>query len=354
MPTGTRAGYKAGHRAAHTAGPPKSPLGPVLRQMALGLGVTVLGATVAWRSVELRPTPGLESISTPITVPLDGPLPLDLAQEASLRFEGNRTALELAPLPPGSPQLLQGTANHRSRNPLTLQVRRQGRQVSVTAQLYVASLYSEGSRITPAPEPVQHSLRAALSPNLPLSLSTYTVGGPQNLDLAGLRIRTLTARSDSGDLMLGLPARAAGPYAIVTRSGAVTVEAGAGSSSEALRVNSQAGDLQLNLRGSALDILNAGTQSGAIALRFPARLGRGSLTTDSGNITVQLGAGARGNLDIRTLSGRVTVRVPASLRLRVRFTDSATITRPAGAAQSPQLDLFVDGNRQNFTLQTEE
>lgn len=341
-------------RAWQTSGPPRRPLLPVLVQMALGLGLTGIGTLVAWQTVVWQPTPGLESATTPLSVPLDGPLPLDLASEAAVRLEGNRTTLELAALPAGSLWAVQGSATHRRRNPLSMQVRRQGRQLNVTAQLYVASLYAgpEGSgRITPPPEPLQHTLAARLSAGIPLTIGTYTVGGPQRLNLAGLRIRSLTARSDSGDLMLTLPAQESGPYAIVTRSGAVTVEAGPGNRSEALRVNSQAGQLHLNLAGSALDVLNAGTRSGDIALQLPAQLERGSLTTDSGNVQVSAMPSTRGNLDIRTLSGRVRLSVPRGLRLRVRFTDSATITRPENAAQSPQLDIFVDGKRDNFTLE---
>lgn len=331
--------------------PPPRPLLPVLSRMAFGLLLAVIGGFITWQGLTFKPTPGLESTVTPLEVPLDGPLPFDLAQSASIRLEGNRTSIRLRPLAPSSPLLLSGEARHRTRNPVSFTVRRPGKTVNVTAQLYVQALPNDRV-LPPSPEPYQHDLQAALTPTIPLSLNTFTVGGNQNLNLAGLRVRALTARSDSGDLQVALPARSGGPYAIVTRSGHVEVTAPAQATPEALRVNTQSGNLDLSLGEARLDALNAGAQSGNITLTLPRQVKRGIVTTASGNVEITVRPGTLGNLDIRTSSGNVTLRVPPGLRVRVRFTDRDTLILPRGtpAATSPQLDVFVDTTSGTFNL----
>lgn len=338
-----------------TTAPTPRALLPVLSRMAVGLALVGVGTIVAWNGVTLKPTPGLETTQTSLNVPLDGPLPRDLAQSATLRFEGDRTSIDLAPLAASSPSLLRGVAQHRTRNPVSITTFRDGNKVQFTAQLYVKALSERGVVVT-GPEPFQHRLRAQLSPSLPISLSTYTVGGNQTLDLRTLRVRALTTRSDSGDLNLVLPARAGGPYAVVTRSGRVKVIAPAGANPEAVRVNSQTGGLQLALGGATLVALNAGSQSGNVQLILPRQVNRGSITTLSGNVFVTAQSGMQGNLDIRTQSGDVTLKVPAGLRVRVRFTDRDTLILPKGTppATAPQLDVFVDTNSGKFTLETPE
>lgn len=330
------------------------PLLPVLARMALGLTLTLVGVGVSWQGVRLSPTPGLETTTTPLAVPLDGPLPLDLADAATLRFEGDRANINLAPLPYGSPNLLGGQATHRTRNPVDLAVSRTGSTVEVTAKLYVKALDDRGVVVN-SPEPVQHQLDLGLTPAIPLTISTYTVGGNQTLDLRTLRIRAFTARSGSGDQTLTLPGRPGGPYAIVTRSGNVIISAQAGAAPEAVRVNSQSGDLTLNLRQVNLEVLNAGTQSGDVQLSLPQQVSRGSITTQSGNVDIRVAPGTRGNLDIRTQSGDVSLWVPPHLKIRIRFADRETIMLPSGTppATAPQLDVFVDATNGNFELHGE-
>lgn len=334
-----------------TTSPAPRALLPVLGRMSLGLLLALLGVLVTWRGVSFKPTPGLETTHTPLNLPLDGPLPLDLAKAATLRFEGDRTSIDLKPLAASSPNLLSGEAQHRTRNPVSISSRRQGGNVTFTTKLYVKALNDRGVVVT-GPEPFQHHLNAALSPNVPLTVNTYTVGGNQTLNLRGLRVRALTSRSDSGDLTLTLPARPGGPYALVTRSGNVKVSAPSGATPEAVRVNSQSGDLNLDLQGASLDALNAGTQSGDVQLTLPQRVRRGSVTTISGDVVVKAQRGMHGNLDIRTQSGDVTLRVPAGLRTRIRFTDRDTVILPRGTppATAPQLDVFVDTSTGTFSL----
>lgn len=332
--------------------PPPRPLLPVAQRMLLGLMLAAAGGLLAWSQITLKPTPGLETTLTPLEIPLDGPLPFNYAQSATLNFEGDRASLLLSPLPASSALLLSGEARHRTRNPVNFRLSRPGKTVTATAKLYVKPLSSE--RVpTPSPEPYQHSLRAALTPAIPLTLSTSTVGGNQTVNLAGLRVRSFAARSDSGRIDLALPARPGGPYAVVTRSGRVEITVPEGASPEALRVNSQSGNLTVNTGGAVLDALNAGSLSGNINLTLPARVNRGSITTASGNVNLTVPAGARGNLDIRTYSGNVNLTVPPNLRVRVRFTNRETLLLPPGTPveSAPQLDIFVDTSSGNFNLQ---
>ncbi|MHA0034081.1 DUF4097 family beta strand repeat-containing protein [Deinococcus sp. PESE-13] len=337
-----------------TAPPPASgrPLLPVLARMALGLGLVVLGGALLWQGVTLKPTPGLAATSTPFSVPLDGTLPLDLAESASLRFGSDRANLVLGPLPGGRPELLRGEARHRAQNPLSVDTRRLGHDVQFRAWLGVPALSREGGVVVTSPPPLQHEVRAALTPSIPLSLNTETVGGDQTLDLRTLRLRAVTARSEGGTLDLTLPARPGGPYAAVTRSGDVRLRAAPGASPEAVRVNSRSGNLTLNLAGARLDALGVGNLSGNVYLTLPQIVNRATVTTIGGDVAVTAPPSSRGNLDIRTQSGTVTLHVPAGLRVRVRFTDRDTLLLPAGTppGTAPALDLFVDAPANRFVL----
>lgn len=332
------------------------PLLPVLARMALGLGLAVLGGGLVWQGVTLKPVPGLAAAITPFSVPLDGKLPLDLATSASLRFGSDRANLTLSPLPGGGPDLLRGAARHRAQNPLSVDTRRLGHDVTFRAWLGVPALGGYDGVVRTAPLPFQHEVKAALTPDLPLSLNTDTVGGNQTLDLRTLRLRSVTARSEGGDLDLTLPARPGGPYAVVTRSGHVSLRAAPGASPEAVRVNSRTGDLTLNLAGARLDALGAGNLSGNVFLTLPQSVSRATVTTIGGDVAVTALPGSRGNLDIRTQSGTVTLRVPPGLRVRVRFTGRDTLLLPKGTppGAAPALDIFVDSPGDQFVLKTED
>lgn len=334
------------------AGPPPRPLLPVLGRMALGLLLLGAGGLTAWQGVAFTPTPGLGTVTTPLSVPLDGPRPLDVAASGTLRFEGDRADLNLTSLEPGRPEVLRGQATHRARNPLGLQVRRQGHRLEARLALRVQAIGQEGVVVT-GPRPLQHRLDVALTPRIPLTLTTRTAAGDQTLDLKGVRVRALSARTLGGTLRLTLPARIAGPLALVTASGTVTVSAPPGARPDALRANTVSGDLNLDLRGARLTALGVGSAGGDVRLSLPARAERASVTTASGDVIVTAAPGTTGNLDLRTQSGRVRLRVPPGLPVRVRFTDRETLLRPPGRpeAAAAGLDVFVDAPSQNFTLE---
>ncbi|ACO46500.1 hypothetical protein DEDE109153_07725 [Deinococcus deserti] len=335
-----------------SAAPPSRPLLPVLGRMALGLLLLAGGSLIAWQGVSFSPTPGLGTVTTPLAVPLDGPLPLDMAASATLRFEGDRGDLHLLALPARSGDVLWGQATHRARNPVNLRVDRQGHTLDATIRLNVQPLDQDGVVVT-SPRPLQHRLQASLTPRIPLTLVARTAGGDQTLDLRPLRVRALSARSLGGHLNVTLPARAAGPLALVTSGGHIRVVAPGGAGPEALRANTVRGHMALDLRGAQLEALSVGSGSGQVRLTLPRHSARASVTTASGDIIVTARPGTIGNLDLRTQTGDVTLRVPRTLALRVRFTDRETLLRLPGLPQpvAPQLDVFVDAPSQNFTLE---
>ncbi|MFD1730825.1 hypothetical protein ACFSC4_06640 [Deinococcus malanensis] len=201
-----------------SAAPPSRPLLPVLGRMALGLLLLGTGGLTAWRGVSFSPTPGLGTVTTPLAVPLDGPMPLDVAASATLRFEGNRGDLQILPLPAHSGDVLRGLATHRARNPVDVKLKRQGHTLDATVGLNVQSLDQDGVVVT-SPRPLQHRLHLALTPRIPLTLNARTTGGDQTLDLRPLRVRALSARSLGGNLNVTVPARAAGPWRWSRRAG---------------------------------------------------------------------------------------------------------------------------------------
>ncbi|WP_328774615.1 DUF4097 family beta strand repeat-containing protein [Deinococcus aquaedulcis] len=334
-----------------TTWPPSRPLLPVLGRMALGLGLVGAGLALAWHGAARTLTPGMSVQNTPLQVPLDGPLPLDLASSAALNFSGDRVNVAVSPLPPGSPMAVQGSARHRARNPVQAEVSRQGRAITAQVTLNVQPPNTRGV-VLGGPEPVQHTLTLALARGLPLTLGSVTTSGDQRLQLTPLRVRALTLRSDSGDVALVLPARPAGPVSVVTRSGNVVLTAPKGSAPDALRVNTADGELRLNLAGMRTQTLGVGSDSGDLRLTLPVILGRATVTTATGDVTVSATPLTRGSLDIRTQGGRVTLRLPPALSTRVRFTDRDTLNWPRTRPPSPTpaLDVFVDAPRSEFTL----
>ncbi|MFK7603275.1 DUF4097 family beta strand repeat-containing protein [Deinococcus sp. SM5_A1] len=335
-----------------TVSPGTRPLPPVLSRMALGLLIAGAGALLAWQGVTVKPTPGMGAETTPVSVALDGPRPNDLARTATLKIDGDRTNLNLGPLPAGSALVVGGQVTHRARNPVQLRASREGGQLDFGLTLRVQSLDRPGVTVA-SPEPVQHVIDLKASRSIPLTLSTRTLGGDQALNLSFLRLRSLNVRSVSGDQVVTLPAQAGGPFALVSTSGDIAVTAPGGAAPEAVRVNTVSGDLTLNLAGVRTGTLGAGTGSGDVKLTLPAAFSRGTVTTASGDVAVTAPAGTRGNLDIRTQSGNVVLRAAPGLKLRVRFTDRETLSLPASTppASAPDLDVFIDAPGNNFSLE---
>lgn len=313
------------------------PIPPVLARMALGLGLAVLGGTLAWNTVTVRPTPGLRGNLTPINLSQDG------LAAATVRLEGDRTDLRLDALAPGSADLLGGTATHRTRNPVSVESSRtggrleaaglKGATMTAAVTLNVQPL-QRGVTVTGGPEPLQHRLDLRLSRGLPITLTTRTVTGDQTLDLSALRLRALTTRTTYGKLSITLPARQSGPLSIVTDAGGITVSAPTGARPEALRVNADDGNLALDLGAARVQTLSVGASGGNVRLTLP-QSGRSSVNAGRGNVTVSVRPGTRGSLDIRAGAGRVLLRVPEALSLRVRFTDRDPLVLPLPAPALP-------------------
>ncbi|WP_412028484.1 DUF4097 family beta strand repeat-containing protein [Deinococcus yunweiensis] len=336
-----------------TVTPPSRPLPPVLGRMAIGLLVAGAGGVVAWQSVGFSPTPGMAALSTPLSVPLRGVPPQGLPGAASVHLRGDRVDLNVTPLDTASPWLFQGSALHRGRNPVVIDLRRDDETLSAAVSLSVRG-FDRGGVIVGEPEPLQHRVSVALTRRLPLSLSTRTGSGDQALDLTPLRLRALNLRTGSGAQAVTLPDRPAGPFSLVSGSGNIAVRAGGRSSPEALRVNTQSGDLSLSLATARTLALGAGSVSGDVQLTLPESFARGTVTTASGDVTVTAPATLTGgNLDIRTQSGAVVLSVAPQLRVRVRFTDRDTVVLPEGTppGTAPQLDVFIDSGSGDVRLE---
>ena len=67
--------------------------------MAWGLLLAAAGFVLVWQGSGRTLTPGMSVQDTPISVLLDGPLPLDLASSAAVNASGDRSDLTVTPLP---------------------------------------------------------------------------------------------------------------------------------------------------------------------------------------------------------------------------------------------------------------
>lgn len=338
-----------------TSSKPSRPLLPVLGRMALGLGVASVGALITWQGITVKPTPGMSTTVTTVNVPLDGPLPLDLAETASFRLEGDRINVSMGSLNPKSQEIVSGQVMHRVRNPVQLDATRTGRQVNTTLKMHVQALNRSGVVVT-EPEPVQHTIDLNFTRLIPLTLSGRTTDGNLNVNLEPLRLRALNLRSGRGNQIVALPGRTGGPFSLVSNSGDISITAPPGANPEALRVNTTSGDLHLELGTVSTQTLGLGTDSGDVQVTLPTTSQRGIITTNSGNVSVTAQRGTTGNLDIRTQSGSVSLNAPRDMRLRVRFTDRDTLTLPANMppGTAPDLDVFIDAPSDNFSLETTE
>lgn len=334
--------------------PPARPLGPVLGRLGLGLGLAALGLGLGWWGLRVTPTPGLTAVETPLSLPLNGAGTLDV------QLTGDRTALTVAGIAWPGREALTGRALHRERNPLKVQTRRgDGGALAAELRLDVRPLEEGVLRLgTPA---LQHRLEVQLTRSVPVTLSTDTAVGNTRLDLHALRVRALSVRGGFGDVVATLPERQSGPLTFVTLGGGVSLRAGAGWRSPALRVNTESGDVRMELGAARSEALTIGTRSGDVVGELP-RADHHSVTTGTGSVELILPDGAAGTFDVRSEGGAVSLSLPPGVRTRVRFTDRTGLTLPpglrrqgnaaatdAGALQAPDLDLFLDAPTATLT-----
>lgn len=334
--------------------PPDRPLPPVLARIALGLGLAALGAALGWRGTRVTPTPGLNTVQTPLRVPLAG------ADALNVRLEGDRTTLLVGGLAWPERAALVGTATRRERNPLELATFRQEGTLHAELRLKVRPL-NEGV-IRGGTAPLQHRLDVGLTRGVPVTLTTDSSSGGVRLDLHALRLRALNVRSRFGDVTATLPDRQSGALTFVTLGGDVTLRAPPEWRSPALRVNTESGGVRLLLGTARAEAVNVGTRSGDVTGELP-RAARLSVTTGSGDVDLNVPDGAAGTLDFRSEGGRVRLQVPRGLSTRVRFTDRNTAALPEKwlrqgntaaseprALDAPDLDLFIDARASDLSL----
>lgn len=333
--------------------PPDRPLPPVLARIALGLALVAGGAGLGWQGARVTPMPGLNAVRTPLRLPLAGTTSLNV------RLEGDRTNLLVGGLAWPERSALVGTATRRERNPVELATLRQAGTLHATLRLNVKPL-NEGV-IRGVTASLQHKLDVGLTRGVPVTLTTDSYSGDARLDLHALRLRALNVRSSFGEVTATLPGRQSGPLTFVTLGGDVTLRAGPEWRSPALRVNTESGDVRLDLGSARTEALNLGTRSGDVTGDLP-RVDRLSVTTGSGDVDLNVADGAAGTFDFRSEGGRVTLVVPQGLSTRVRFTDRNTVELPQGwlrqgntaatgsrALDAPDLDLFIDARASDLS-----
>ncbi|MEF2279278.1 DUF4097 family beta strand repeat-containing protein [Deinococcus sp. YIM 134068] len=333
--------------------PPDRPLPPVLARIALGLFVVAGGGVLGWNGTRITPVPGLNTVQTPLRVPLAG------AEALDVRLEGDRTALLVSGLAWPERAALVGTATRRERNPVSLGTQRRAGTLQAGVQLNVKPL---GGGVVRNTAGLQHRLDVGLTRGVPVTLSTDTYSGDTRLDLHALRLRALNVRSRFGDVTATLPGRQSGALTFVTLGGDVTLRARPEWRSPALRVNTESGDVSLELGTARAEAVYVGTRSGDVTGELP-RGERLSVTTGSGDVSLSVPDGAAGSLDVRSEAGRVSLRLPRGLSIRVRFTDRHAAELPSGwvrqgataasdpeALETPDLDLFLDAQSSRLTL----
>lgn len=333
---------------------PPRPLVPVLARIALGLGLVAAGAGLSTRHLRVTPAPGMQTVQTPLNLPLRG------AGALNVHLEGDRTDLNVAGLPWPGRSALVGEARHRVRNPLKVSTVREGRGLNVNVRLNVQPVAVGVIQMDSFQ--VQHRLNTQLSRWVPVSLTTDTYSGDTALDLHALRVRALSVRSSFGAVRATLPERQSGPLTFVTLGGTVTLRAPAAWRAPALRVNTEGGDVGLRLGAARVEALNIGTRSGDVTGELP-RADHQSVTTGTGDLNLTLPDGAAGTLDLRAEEGRVTLSLPPGTRTRVRSTDRTRLSLPRSlprqgntaatgpdALSAPDLDLFIDARAATVTV----
>lgn len=270
-------------------------------------------------------------------------------------LESDRADLSVGGLPWPGRSALTARAWHRERNRLKVQSARQGGRLTLDLNLPVQA--PDRGAIPLNRASLQHKLDALLARSVPLTLNTETYSGDAALDLHALRIWGLSTRTTLGNVRATLPERQSGPLTLVTVSGDVTLHASPAWRAPALRVNTESGDVTLDLGAARSEAVNIGTRSGDVTGTLP-RADHASVTTGSGNLSVTVPEGASGTLDLRSEGGKVTLRLPPGLAARLRFTERThlrglprtavrqgnvvTLSREAG--ENPDLDLFLDAD----------
>ncbi|EYB67329.1 hypothetical protein DEIPH_ctg044orf0048 [Deinococcus phoenicis] len=333
---------------------PPRPLAPVLARIALGLGLVAAGAALGWQGQRVTPTPGLNAVQTPLAFPLNG------AEALNVRLEGDRSDLSVGGLAWPGRAALSGQAVRRERNPLRAQATREGGTLNLDLRLNVQPLKEGVIRVST--RPLQHRLDTQLSRAVPITLTTDTYSGDTRLDLHALRVRTLNVRSGFGKVVATLPERQSGPLTFVTLGGPVTLHARPTWRAPALRVNTESGDVRLDLAAARVESLSVGVLSGDVTGDLP-RTDRTSVASGHGDVALNLPDGAAGTFDLRSEGGHVALTVPRDVPLRVRFTDRTALQLPPGlkrqgntaatdaeALNDPDLDLFIDAPSADLTL----
>lgn len=245
-------------------------------------------------------------------------MPLGRAAALQAELETDRGNIALSAGRQGN-AALQLSAHHRVMNPLEVTAQ-PGAALKVHARLLVDPPQADAEwqnvtvshpatwprqlRLPPWGPSVPHSLEAALSPAVSLTLTVRSGCGDQTLNLAALRLQTLRAASRCGDQTVTLPAGTLGTVSL----------------------QNERGDIRLKVPPAArVQQLDLSTESGDIQAELPQQV-QARLSTGSGHLRVLLAAQAAGTLNIHAgQDAAVTLRLPPRTALRLHSSDQAAL-----------------------------
>lgn len=188
-------------------------------------------------------------------------MPLGRAAALQAELETDRGNIALSAGRQGN-AALQLSAHHRVMNPLEVTAQ-PGAALKVHARLLVDPPQADAEwqnvtvshpatwprqlRLPPWGPSVPHSLEAALSPAVPLTLTVRSGCGDQTLNLAALRLQTLRAASRCGDQTVTLPAGTLGTVSLQNERGDIRLKVPPAARVQQLDLSTESGDIQAEL-----------------------------------------------------------------------------------------------------------
>lgn len=260
-----------------TLRPQTAPVSALLVRAALGMALMLGGGALTWAATIPALTQQFEATRTRHKV--------EMQAGDTLRLEGDRSSLRVQAIDQAIDAGVTLEAGHRALNPLMVEAERRAGERTVTAGLYTDLASERDSLIglQPAnialflprhqwPTQFQHTLVAGVGVG-GLQLQTSTLFGSQTLDLSGLRVAGLEAKSVTGDIALTLPKAADKAITVYSGHGDLAVSGDVASAHElgaheplpSLKLSTQFGDIQANLSAAAVRHLEVASEHGDIA-----------------------------------------------------------------------------------------
>lgn len=340
-----------------TALPEHRSLMPVLSRMAIGLSCVLFALVMIKRNIHTHIViqPDIKAVETPLNILRDGPKQNDLIQTATLHFEGNHSNIHLDALSnENEKDFLNGQVSHTSQHNVVFTKKSVQQKIgrALTAKIQILKKPIKDYSVTRNKH--KQNINASISTFAPLTLSTQTQGGDQNLDLNHLQIKQLTAKSNFGDIDINLPEKDSSYFSLSTYSGDIRIESSAPAKINNLHIMNKRGKIHANLESLHLENLNIKTTQGDIYFT-PALLNTSSiLSTHSGDIEINIPEGTFGNLNINNKYGKTNIKIAKEIHVRLNFPEKEPIVLPKGAQGEPPLEIYVDTQDELFEYKIKE